>query len=76
MLRAAAPPGRAPPSTATIPVTAAAHGVRGAGHMHLLGRSIKIELNPGTAGARTLLDVPEYNFDDQAHPPAAPPRSP
>jgi hypothetical protein len=37
-----------------------------AGHMHLLGRSIKIELNPGTPGARTLLDVPRYNFDDQA----------
>nr|WP_296068381.1 monooxygenase [uncultured Actinoplanes sp.] len=37
-----------------------------AGHMHLLGRSIKIELNPGTAGARTLLDIPQYNFDDQA----------
>ena len=44
-----------------------------AGHMHLLGRSIKIELNPGTAGARTLLDIPQYNFDDQAiHPLAAP----
>lgn len=37
-----------------------------AGHMHLLGRSIKVELNPGTAKARTLLDVPMYNFDDQA----------
>jgi hypothetical protein len=36
-----------------------------AGHMHLLGRSIKVELNPGTAGAKTLLDVPVYNFDDQ-----------
>ena len=44
-----------------------------AGHMHLLGRSIKMELNPGTAGARTLLDVPAYNFDDQAiHPLAEP----
>ncbi|MEV1000200.1 monooxygenase [Nonomuraea sp. NPDC050202] len=37
-----------------------------AGHMHLLGRAIKVELNPGTAKARTLLDVPEYNFDDQS----------
>ena len=44
-----------------------------AGHMHLLGRSIKVELNPGTPGARTLLDIPVYNFDDQAiHPLAAP----
>ncbi|MCA2180289.1 monooxygenase [Nonomuraea glycinis] len=37
-----------------------------AGHMHLLGRAIKVELNPGTDRARTLLDVPTYNFDDQA----------
>ncbi|WP_430787738.1 monooxygenase [Actinoplanes sp. G11-F43] len=37
-----------------------------AGHMHLLGRSIKVELNPGTAEAQTILDVPEYNFDEQA----------
>ena len=36
-----------------------------AGHMHLLGRAIKVELNPGTPRARTLLDVPAYNFDDQ-----------
>jgi hypothetical protein len=44
-----------------------------AGHMHLLGRSIKIELNPGTPAAQTLLDIPSYNFDDQAiHPLAAP----
>jgi hypothetical protein len=35
------------------------------GHMHLLGRSIKIELNPGTAKAQTLLDVPNFNFDYQ-----------
>ena len=37
-----------------------------AGHMHLLGRSIKVELNPGTPQARTVLDVAEYNFDNQA----------
>lgn len=37
-----------------------------AGHMHLLGRSIKVELNPGTAKTKTLLDLPVYNFDDQA----------
>ena len=40
--------------------------VRGvAGHMHLLGRSIKIEVNPGTPEARTLLDIPVWDFDDQ-----------
>ena len=44
-----------------------------AGHMHLLGRSIKVELNPGKPGARTLLDIPEYNFDSQAIRPLAKP---
>lgn len=36
-----------------------------AGHMHLLGTSIKIEVNPGTDTARTLLDVPVWDFDNQ-----------
>ncbi|WP_344619070.1 monooxygenase [Dactylosporangium salmoneum] len=54
-----------------VPQAATVYAV--AGHMHLLGRSIKIELNPGTAGARTLLDVPNYNFDDQAIHPLDPP---
>jgi len=54
-----------------VPVGGTIYAV--AGHMHLLGRSIKIELNPGTAAARTLLDIPVYNFDDQAiHPLAQP----
>ncbi|MEU4220834.1 monooxygenase [Actinoplanes sp. NPDC026623] len=43
------------------------------GHMHLLGRAIKIEINPGTAGAQTLLDVPSFNFDDQLLRPLAAP---
>jgi hypothetical protein len=36
------------------------------GHMHLLGRSISVERNPGTPQAQQLLDVPTFNFDDQA----------
>ncbi|BCB76512.1 hypothetical protein GCM10022251_23020 [Phytohabitans flavus] len=36
------------------------------GHMHMLGRSIKVEINPDTPQARTVLDVPRYNFDNQA----------
>ncbi|WP_328467992.1 monooxygenase [Actinoplanes sp. NBC_00393] len=44
-----------------------------AGHMHLLGRSIKVELNPGTARAQTVLDQPNYNFDNQALVPLAKP---
>jgi hypothetical protein len=33
-----------------------------AGHMHLLGKSIRLELNPGTANARVLLDIPNWDF--------------
>ena len=36
-----------------------------AGHMHLLGRQIKIEVNPGTPQAKTVLDIPLWDFDDQ-----------
>lgn len=35
------------------------------GHMHLLGRSIKVELNPDTPTARTLLDIPAFDFHNQ-----------
>jgi hypothetical protein len=55
------------------PIGGAATLYATAGHMHLLGRSIKIELNPGTAGAKVLLDIPQYNFDDQAIRPLATP---
>jgi hypothetical protein len=37
-----------------------------AGHMHLLGRSIKIQVDPGTPKARTILDIPVWDFDNQA----------
>lgn len=36
-----------------------------AGHMHLLGREITIELNPGQPDHRTLLHVDPWNFDQQ-----------
>jgi hypothetical protein len=67
------PPVAGPTQHCDQPVhgTAVLHAV--AGHMHLLGRAIKIELNPGTAKARTLLDVPNYDFDDQALRPLAKP---
>lgn len=35
-------------------------------HMHLLGRSLKITLNPGRDDAKTILDVPNYDFDNQS----------
>ena len=37
----------------------------GFGHMHMLGRSMKVELNPGTPKAKVLLDVPQFDFDNQ-----------
>ena len=48
------------------------------GHMHLLGRSIEVWLNPGTARAKRLLEIPRWDFHWQAvyalqHPVAAGP---
>jgi hypothetical protein len=37
-----------------------------AGHMHLLGRSIRVDLNPGTPRARLLLEIPRWSFHWQA----------
>jgi mono/diheme cytochrome c family protein len=37
-----------------------------AGHMHLLGQSIRVELNPGTPRAKVLLDIPRWDFHWQA----------
>ena len=34
-------------------------------HMHLLGQGMQITLNPGTPTQRTILNVPNYNFDYQ-----------
>ncbi len=39
--------------------------VAAAGHMHLLGEEIRIETNPGRPDAATVLDVDEWDFDDQ-----------
>ncbi|HZO96408.1 MAG TPA: hypothetical protein VFB42_03460 [Gaiellaceae bacterium] len=33
-----------------------------AGHMHLRGVEIRLELDPGTPRARTLLDIPRWDF--------------
>lgn len=63
-------PGPVQSCTRTIQQPATVIGV--AGHMHLLGRSIKIQLNPGTARARTLLDIPVWDFDNQGAKPIKP----
>jgi hypothetical protein len=39
--------------------------VRAQAHMHLLGRSFSLTLNPGTPQAKTVLDVPNYDFHYQ-----------
>jgi hypothetical protein len=36
------------------------------GHMHLLGVSIRIELNPGRPDRRVLLDIPRWDFHWQS----------
>ena len=43
-----------------------------AGHMHLLGRKISIEVNPDTPEARTILRIPVWDFDDQGSKPIDP----
>ncbi|MFC4537017.1 monooxygenase [Sphaerisporangium dianthi] len=60
------PPAPGPTQRCDRPTPAAGTIYGVAGHMHLLGRSIKIELNPGKPGGRTLLDIPVYDFDEQA----------
>lgn len=36
-----------------------------AGHLHLLGRAITVDVNKGTPQAERVLDIPTWNFDDQ-----------
>jgi hypothetical protein len=40
--------------------------IAAAPHMHLLGKSLKLILNPGTAKEQILLNRANYNFDDQS----------
>jgi hypothetical protein len=47
-------------------MTSSFNVIAAAPHMHLLGRSLKLTLNPGSAGEKTLLNVTKYNFDDQS----------
>jgi hypothetical protein len=60
-------PGNAPGPTqsCTRPVTEAGTIRAVAGHMHLLGRSISVTVDQGTPRARTVLDIPVWDFDNQ-----------
>ncbi|MFC6286706.1 hypothetical protein ACFP3Q_10870 [Nocardioides sp. GCM10027113] len=65
-------PGQVQSCTRTVGEPTTIRGV--AGHMHLLGREIRIEVNPGTDRARTVLDIPVWDFDDQGARPIEPVR--
>lgn len=52
-------------ASCTTPIDSSGYIVRVYAHMHLLGVSFKMVLNPGTPQARTVLDVPDYDFHDQ-----------
>jgi FtsP/CotA-like multicopper oxidase with cupredoxin domain len=70
LLCGGAPAGPTQSCTRTIQVPETIRGV--AGHMHLLGRSIKIEVNPGTPRARTILNIKVWDFDNQGSVPTPP----
>ncbi|MEZ5097475.1 MAG: hypothetical protein R2731_16105 [Nocardioides sp.] len=63
-------PGNTQSCTRTVTEPTTIRGV--AGHMHLLGRSMSIVVNPGTPTERTILDIPLWNFDDQGAKPIKP----
>lgn len=52
-------------SSCEWPVTQAGRIYAAAPHMHLLGASMRVTINPGTERERTVLDVPVYDFDRQ-----------
>ncbi len=47
------------------PIYRSGYIVRAGAHMHLLGSSFTMVLDPGTAKAKTILNVPAYNFHYQ-----------
>jgi hypothetical protein len=63
LLCGGAPPGPVQSCTREIMAPETIRGV--AGHMHLLGKKIRIEVNAGTPKARTILDIPVWDFDNQ-----------
>jgi len=52
-------------TSCTFPASATGYIVRAQAHMHLLGQSFKLVLNPGTPEAQTVLNVSHYNFHYQ-----------
>ena len=64
--RNASQPAASPVSSCDRPVSRPITIQAVAGHMHLLGRSIRVELNPGRPDARLLLEIPRWSFHWQA----------
>jgi hypothetical protein len=52
-------------ATCIWPVDESGYIVRAQAHMHLLGVSFRLVLDPGTSRAKTVLNVPSYNFHYQ-----------
>lgn len=52
-------------STCDLPVTNPGLITSVSGHMHELGSSIRLTLNPDTADERVLLDIPDWDFEWQ-----------
>lgn len=68
---AAPPVGNSTSCTSTV--GSSGYIVRTQAHMHLLGTSFSMVLNPGTPQAVTVLDVAHYNFHNQkAYTPTSP----
>jgi len=65
-------PGPVQTCTRNVPGEMTVLGV--AGHMHLLGTSITVTVNPGTPQERTILDIPVWDFDNQGAKPIDPVR--
>jgi hypothetical protein len=59
-------------TTCTRPISRGMTVIGVAGHMHLLGRKITIETNPGTDQAKTILRIPVWDFDNQGSHPITP----
>ena len=55
-----------PVQSCTRPIRSAGTIRAVSGHMHLLGRAITVDVNKGTPTAKRVLDIPVWNFDDQA----------
>jgi len=53
-------------STCDKKITANLTVIKATPHMHMLGTSLKLILNPGTPQEKIILDRPKYNFDDQS----------